>query len=674
MNTQLELLQRTTGFKPSESLQEPRIWVRELRVYRVLAPGSTNLLRRIPLRRGLNILWARPRRRLANGQGYASGVSGHGTGKTTFCRFIRHLLGEGSFGNDDQRLRLRETFPEGWLVGEVVLDGIPWTVCRPFKIGAAPYVYRNRTLDALFSGDDGRESFKTYENELTRLLAEPLPVASFATAPTPIEWPHLLQWLTRDQECRFSGLVELRHSDSDSHAPDMNVDDRHFLLRAVLGLIDTNEQAELEKNQSYLKHKNDAEKNAPLLRFRGDSVCERLRSARPDFRADLSGADFLQAVADEWTSRAKASTKQLEKFEPSAALKQARTDWVIARSALQTAEKREHAIRGQLLALDQQLRQLRDEPSADADAALAAWFKEREADTDAMCGHTLAAAIEHECPLAIGRKLPVEKPPASPLDTTAEIKRVTAQQAEATAQLERAQLLIAARRAAVTKADEALQKTTAADDTLRAEISRQLAEEEGIAAEAKRAHADKKESDRLATSVADWETKIRRSQEIQAVLREKNSAVLSAFSETFGRVARAILENDEMKSEIRFRGRKIQPALKDGIDLTSAALETLKIISFDLAALVSGIEGRGLHPLFHIHDGPREADMDASIYQNIFHLIRSLEEAYGQRVPAFQYIITTTEPPPEELLRAPWLIEPPLDASEPNGKLLCQNF
>ncbi len=674
MNTQLELLQRTTGFKPSESLQEPRIWVRELRVYRVLAPGASNLLRRIPLRRGLNILWARPRQRLANGQGYASGVSGHGTGKTTFCRFIRHLLGEGSFGNDDQRARLRETFPEGWLVGEVVLNGTPWIVCRPFKIGAAPYVYRNRTLDALFAGDDGRESFKTYETELTRLLAEPLPVASFATSPTPIEWPHLLQWLTRDQECRFSGLVELRHSDSDSHAPDMNVDDRHFLFRAVLGLIDTNEQAELEKNQTYLRHKNDAEKNAPLLRFRGDSVCERLRAAHPDFRADLAGAEFLQAVADEWTSRAKATAKQLESFEPSATLKQARTDSVIARSALQTAEKREHAIRGQLLTLNQQLRQLRHEPSAAADAELAAWFKEREADADAMCGHTLAAAIEHECPLAIGRKLPAEKSQTAPLDTTAEIARITAQQAEATVQLERVRLLIAARRAAVTTADAALQKATAVDDGLRAGFSRQLADEEGIAAEARRAHADKLESDRLAASIAEWEAKIRRSQEIQATLREKNSAVLSAFSEAFGRVARAILENEEMKSEIRFRGRKIQPTLKDGIDLTSAALETLKIICFDLAALVSGIEGRGLHPLFHIHDGPREADLDASIYQNIFHLIRSLEEAYGQRTPAFQYIVTTTEQPPEELLRAPWLLDPTLDASVPGGKLLGENF
>lgn len=673
MITQPELFQRTTGFKPSESLEEPRIWVRELRVYRVFAPGTSNLLRRIPLRRGLNILWARPRRRLPEGQGYAGGVSGHGTGKTTFCRFIRHLLGEGSFGNDEQRARLREAFPDGWIVGEVRLAGTPWIVCRPFKIGLASYVYRGRTIETLFDGDEGRESFRAFESELTRLLAEPLPVTTFATTPAPIEWPHLLQWLTRDQECRFSGLAELRHTDSDSHAPDMVAEDRHFLFRAVLGLIDTAEQAELENNKTYLKQKNDAEKNAPLLRFRGDSVYERLRATMPDFRADLTGSDFLQAVADEWTSQAKASEAQLKAFTPSAALKQARTNLVIARSALETAEKREYAIRGHLLALDQQVRQLSHTPSADADAALAAWFKEREADTDAMCGHTLAAAIEHECPLATGRKLPVEKT-AVTLDTAATIERVTAQKAEVAAQLDAVRRMITSRENAVAKADEALSKETAADDGLRAKLSRKLAEEEGIIAEATRSYADRLESEKLTASIAESEAKIHHSQTVQSVLREKNAAVLSAFSETFGRVARAILEHDEVKSEIRFRGRKIQPALKDDIDLTSAALETLKIICFDLAALVSGVEGRGWHPLFHLHDGPREADMDASLYRNIFHLIRSLEQAYGEKPPAFQYIITTTEAPPEELLQAPWLLVPTLDASEPGGKLLGENF
>ncbi len=106
-------------------------------------------------------------------------------------------------------------------------------------------------------------------------------------------------------------------------------------------------------------------------------------------------------------------------------------------------------------------------------------------------------------------------------------------------------------------------------------------------------------------------------------------------------------------------------------DLTSAAIETLKILAFDFAALISGVEGRGLHPRILIHDGPREADMASDLYQKMFLLVRELEIAFGTaRPPSFQYIVTTTEHPPDDLQTAPWLIDPILDASTKDGRLL----
>lgn len=363
MPLQPELFPRTSGFQPSPSLQEPRLWVRELRIYRVLAPGAANLLRRIQLRPGMNILWAKPRRRAENGEGYAPGVSGHGTGKTTFCRFLRYVLGEGSFGNDEQRARLREKFPEGWVVGEVILDGTRWLVCRPFKVGPASYVYRNRSLDAFFATEEGKEPFRVYEAELTRVLAEPLPVTTFASSPTTIDWPHVLQWLTRDQESRFSGLAELRHSSSESHAPDMMAEDRHFLFRAVLGLIDTAEQSELEKNKELLRQKQIAERDAPLLRFRGDSIYQRLRTQHAEFRADLAGAEFLDAVATEWRSRADATEVQMTAFQPSPALKSSRDNVVISRTAVAVTVSQISGLRSRLGYFEQQLKQLRGEQS-----------------------------------------------------------------------------------------------------------------------------------------------------------------------------------------------------------------------------------------------------------------------------------------------------------------------
>jgi uncharacterized protein YydD (DUF2326 family) len=223
-------------------------------------------------------------------------------------------------------------------------------------------------------------------------------------------------------------------------------------------------------------------------------------------------------------------------------------------------------------------------------------------------------------------------------------------------------------------AEAKLAEETAKHEQGRGALALQLAHERSLADEARRAHSDQVEADALERSLKELEQEIRKSQDRQAVIREEKTAALSTFSDTFGRVARIILDQD-VNGEIRFRGRKINPTLTNEIDLTSAALETLKIICFDLAALVSGVEGRGLHPRFLLHDGPREADMDASIYRNIFTVAHALEAACGGKdAAAFQYIITTTEPPPLELGEAPWLIEPPLDASLPGGKLLGQNF
>ena len=124
--------------------------------------------RRITLERGLNILWARPRGRAQPARLHARGLFGHATGKTTFCRFVRHLLGENNFGTDEQRARLRHVFPEAWLVGEVHLASgpagadEPWVVARPFKTGAHPFVMRGHTLDALFSETTPRLSFNDY--------------------------------------------------------------------------------------------------------------------------------------------------------------------------------------------------------------------------------------------------------------------------------------------------------------------------------------------------------------------------------------------------------------------------------------------------------------------------------------------------------------------------------
>jgi hypothetical protein len=82
----------------------------------------------------------------------------------------------------------------------------------------------------------------------------------------------------------------------------------------------------------------------------------------------------------------------------------------------------------------------------------------------------------------------------------------------------------------------------------------------------------------------------------------------------------------------------------------------VKLLAFDLAAVVTSVEGDGAFSRFLVHDGPREADMAADVYERLFLFAHELEKCFSGE-PAFQYILTTTTQPPEAFIQpgTPWL-------------------
>jgi len=133
---------------------EPRLWLR--RFVLLNAPDFSAVIRDIPLKRGLNIV-------LGVGEG-AEGTedeygpsafmhSGHSVGKTTFCRLVRHILGEDTFGTKRAQERIRSCFPQGWVGAEVVVDGSPWAVARPFSTNSMPRTKPEARVEDLFAPD-----------------------------------------------------------------------------------------------------------------------------------------------------------------------------------------------------------------------------------------------------------------------------------------------------------------------------------------------------------------------------------------------------------------------------------------------------------------------------------------------------------------------------------------
>jgi hypothetical protein len=94
------------------------------------------------------------------------------------------------------------------------------------------------------------------------------------------------------------------------------------------------------------------------------------------------------------------------------------------------------------------------------------------------------------------------------------------------------------------------------------------------------------------------------------------------------------------------------------LDIGGEAYQVLEVLLGDITSLLdAGISTSSQHPGFVVHDCPREADMSERLYREFLLMVAEAEHQLGGEgfVP-FQYIVTTTSPPPEPLRAAPFLV------------------
>lgn len=171
---------------------EPLVWVEELQI---LANPST-LVRAIPLRRGVNIVWAPDDRG-------AKARTGHAAGKTLLCRLLRFLLGEPSFASATATKAIRETLPQGLIMGRVHVLGRQWTVLRPLFDGGLDGALQGEATPLTNMGSNRTASgWSAYRAALARVVAvrDPAPFS---------DWLETLEWISRDQRC-LDGLFTWR--------------------------------------------------------------------------------------------------------------------------------------------------------------------------------------------------------------------------------------------------------------------------------------------------------------------------------------------------------------------------------------------------------------------------------------------------------------------------------
>jgi hypothetical protein len=667
MAEQLPLFDRDASdhIRPDPSRKNPVVWVKEVILLKKFDPATENLIQRIELRPGINILWAKPEQRTRKPKLGQRGTAGHASGKTLFCRFLRYVLGEKKFATNSIQAKVRKHFEEGHVAAEVIINGNSWLVCLPFSGHQGAWAAEGATAEKLFDSSLKRTKYNTFLSVLTRTAFEPLKVKTFPSTESRITWPHLLPWLTRDQECRFAKLPEWRDPMSESEAPELVVEERQHLMRSLLDIVSPKEQELLEENARLVHQRDDAKKNVPLLQHQSRVDYGRLkkliRHLRPPDKIDEL---FTNQVNQDLKNQETAAENEYKRAVTSLKIPQLTEK---RDRTLESFRKAKDEIDERSTALEKaqnDLKTKKENPSAKLDSLLGKYPS-----TELFCKVPLYIAIE-KCPLRQDPTLKFGKESAM-LHFDDDIPSLEKNVAFWTERVKEQAKVRDESQKQYLAANTSLNDKLAERNRLFETLATKRSEFRHIESLTRNAVLAKEAAERLDASISGLDVKINKTYREANDIRQKRESDIQRFSTTFDLFVKALM-GEEVRGVCEFSGRNIALRVENRGDITSAAIETIKLLAFDLAAVASSVQGLGFHPRFLVHDGPREADMSPRIYDHFFILARLIEDAFPNGTePNFQYIITTTTPPPDDMqLGSKWLLKPVLDASSPFGRLL----
>lgn len=650
------------SLQPAAGREAPVVWLRAFAVHSDWPAKEGTLLRNvIRLRRGLNVLSATPAP-----LGTKNRLSGHATGKTTFCRLVRYLLCDSDAGTKDFRQRFQSRFPRGWVFGEVIIGEDEWLVGRSLsQLGYNHFAKRGATLADATGPHPLRGGFDQYEKALEAAAFEGVKLRKLSGTNRDLKWDCLIEWLARDQEARFSGLLEWRNrTDSDSESPDLTAADKENLVRIILGLVDKDEQKLLRDHATKAGEHTKYVNQRPNFIYHAEQQRKALNAlarqdvARPNeplLREEIkTTVANWRALAVEQQSKVRDTAKE-EKLED--AVRNAEAQLLIMAPQLKAADDALQKLEGTLFSTQQTATKRRE---LDELRQLSPF--------SGVCSVPLADAFAGGCELARERH------------KNGEFEKMLS---EVKTEAERHAVLVKIQRQECTRLTGLVRGQEKARDDSKAALRSfreardkklSLAGQPGRDADALETARQSYETacENLSTLEADLARLEREKRDLDQTLEayeQQHNKLIVRFSRLFDYFTKRLL-GDEVSASIEFAGKAIEPRVVYHGPYDSTALKLAKFLAFDLSSLALGVVGGGHHPRFLLHDSPREADLTRAIYHELFHSAVALEDAAQPDEPPFQYIITTTEPPPEDINREPWLLDPVLNALNASGRLL----
>lgn len=617
---------------PEPGREEPRLWVRRLVIWG--EPGQ--IIRSIELKPGLNVVWSRD-----PGSNQA-GPIGHGGGKTMFCRLLRYCLGEDSFAPESQRHRISDKFPSGRVGAEVLLDGELWVIVRALGIHRHDVVIKGGSLEDASREGTAATGIAPLRDALLQTILRDGARLFPRTIGQSAAWEATLAWITRDQECRFGGHLEWRdpHSDSRSPVRGRSMEDKLAVVRALIGALTPAEIAAQQQEEEEDRKEKDLRSEIARLDWETNRARARLATALGSASAIGPGLDAAHFKAAASARYAEALKLPIE--EAITDLERARSNRAKAADELLVQEKALSEVAARIDEKNRSLGQLRGE----LPTSRARLTKENNP-VCPICEVAIDKALAEGCKISTATcdlhalQQKIEKLQNEINDEERNVKSLTGQRPDL-------QYAVSSARQRLTTLD----KNIATLERGLLDKSNTIRAAQRLVDDGDRFEALVSERRMLTSSAEDAAAQLVSRRSELAAHREAARESINRLSTAFDAILRELVPGT-IEGEAKLDGNGLTLTVKMDGDRSTAAIDSLKVVAFDLAALALTIEGRTGLPAFLVHDSPREADLGRSIYDRLFEFGKKLE-GFGPS-PLFQYIVTTTTEPPGEFHGDPWL-------------------
>lgn len=630
-----------TASKPVRT--EPRLWVETL--WLVESREPLKLTRTIDLHAGLNIVWAKE-----SATNVASGLSsaGHGVGKTSLCLLLRYVLGDDAPAISTLRSKAAGSFPKGGVAAKVHVDGAVWLVFRPYGLYSHSMATPSDTLELLFDGTASND-FDGYGRALEQFSIGRLAARSLPGTNQLLEWRHLLAWCIREQRTRFDGFYHWREGEGLGFKRPRR--DPPLLVGSVLGLVDQKLDELLRDIEAKQKLVEQCKARIPELeKAPAFALAHAERQLRLRVRVEEDEPVFATTVGESVESRVQAALQAAEQDE---------SRW--GREAAQAEE----ALAAEQVRLHE-LANARDLAKLDVEIAKSLVEMKREDFERLTKVRDRLAGLEGRCDpgnIEFGACEHVQKNKSAVNMTWFQDGR----QAKADASLfaERHRVckdVFDKAEKAVSDQEQLISKKKPELHRLRVRIAtsestrtflKQSWDELQVKHSQRAEGGDTAELLEARKQLHELEVSLDFLRTAELNRRSEQSSRLDSIKALTAAVSTRLLG---AAGHARFvPGHEVRPF---EVARGGEAYQVLEVLLGDIVCLLdSATSDASHHPGFLVHDCPREADMSELLYRELF--LTAVEAAdqldTGAGVP-FQFIVTTTSAPPQELARAPHVV------------------